>query len=171
MSRRWNILAIVAPTTIALDQATKIWARRTLPTDFRGAGIPVPVIDGFWDWVLAYNTGASFSLFAGTGGSRVFLSILGIAITALIVWMIHKSDDRQVGLLVALSLMVGGAVGNLIDRVAFGKVTDFVLWRYRDHHWPVFNIADVALSVAVGLFLIVSIKDRKRPDAARSTST
>jgi signal peptidase II len=84
--------------------------------------------------------------------------------------MVHKAEDKQTGFIVALSLMAGGAIGNLIDRIAFGKVTDFVLWKYNDFRWPVFNIADIALSVAVGLFLIVALRDWRAQRQAEATS-
>lgn len=158
MTRRLRLYLLVGGLTIVLDQLTKLWARATLPTDPAGNGIPVPVIDNYFDWILAYNTGSAFSMFAGTAGSRVFLSLIGVVAVAALTWMVVKGKDEGRGALVALGLMAGGAVGNLIDRIAFGKVTDFVLWRYHEHRWPVFNVADIALTVAVGLFLLTSFR-------------
>jgi signal peptidase II len=163
VSRRLRVYLLVGGLTIVLDQLTKLWARAALPTDPAGNGIPVPVIDNYFDWVLAYNTGSAFSMFAGTAGSRVFLSIIGVVAVVALTWMVIKGDDQQRGAIAALGLMAGGAVGNLIDRIASGKVTDFVLWRYHEHRWPVFNVADIALTVAVGLFLLTSF--RRAPGA------
>lgn len=172
MPRRWKLVFLVVPLAIAVDQVTKLWARSSLPTGPGGHGVPVSVIDGYFDWILAYNTGSAFSMFAGTAGSRIFLTLIGVAAVAAIGWMVHKATDDQRGLLVALSLMAGGAIGNLIDRIAFGKVTDFVLWRYQEHHWPVFNVADVCLTVAVIMFLLISVRDaRSRPRTSDTPAT
>lgn len=162
MPRRWKLFSVLVPLAIIADQITKLWARSSLPTDVHGNGIPVPVVADYFDWVLAYNTGSAFSMFAGTSGSRVFLTAVGVAAVGAIVWMVHKALDRQVALVIALALMAGGAIGNLIDRILFGKVTDFVLWRYHEHRWPVFNVADVCLSLALGLFVLVSLRDSRR---------
>lgn len=163
MPRRYRIYLLVAGVTIVLDQITKIWARASLPTDAAGNGLPVPVIENYFDWILAYNTGSAFSMFAGTSGSRVFLTIIGIGAVVALTWMVRKSRDDQPVVVTALALMAGGAIGNLIDRIAFGKVTDFVLWRYHEHRWPVFNVADMALTVAVVVFLLASFRRETPP--------
>lgn len=155
---------MISSISIILDQITKYWARNNL-----AEGKQV-VIEGFWDHVLAYNYGSAFSMFENLPYGRVLLSLVAAIAVGAIISMIHKAEDKQTGFIVALSLMAGGAVGNLIDRIAFGKVTDFVLWKYNDFHWPVFNIADIALSVAVGLFLIVAIKDWKAQRQAEAAS-
>lgn len=145
----------IGSISILLDQVTKYWARSALKDG------PIVVIDGYWDFVLAYNTGSAFSMFENLGYGRIVLSVVAIVAIAAIISMVHKAEDSQTGFIVALSLMAGGAIGNVMDRVAMGKVTDFVLWKYQEHTWPVFNIADVALSVAVGLFIIVAFRDWK----------
>lgn len=170
MPRRWRLLLMISSLSIIADQITKYWARNSLPVDEAGRSIPVPVIEGFWDHVLAYNYGVAFSMFERLPYGRVLLSLVAAVAIGAIISMIHKAEDKQTGFIVALSLMAGGAVGNLIDRVAFGRVTDFVLWKYNDFHWPVFNIADIALSIAVPLFLIVAIKDWKAERQAKATS-
>jgi signal peptidase II len=153
MSRRFRLYCALVALTIILDQLTKWWARSSLPHD----GSRVSVIDGYWDWVLAYNTGSAFSLFAGARFGQIFLTAIGIAAVVAMTWMVKRATDDQRLFVASLALMAGGAVGNLIDRLAFGKVTDFVLWRVHEHTWPVFNIADVALSVAVATFLLTSL--------------
>ncbi len=82
-------------------------------------------------------------------------------------WMVAKSQMWQRTHRLALGLVAGGALGNLIDRVAFGVVTDFVRWRWHEHRWPIFNIADVALVIGAGLIVIDSL--RKPPASAGST--
>jgi signal peptidase II len=170
MPRRWKLFLTVVATVIAVDQLTKIIARQLLPVDAAGNGIRVPVIENFFDWVLAYNTGSAFSLFHGATGARIFLTVVGLTAVVAVAWLVHKSDERHRLVVLALGLMAGGALGNLIDRVLFGKVTDFVLWRYFDHTWPVFNVADACLSVAVVLFVVASLfaSQRRQPAGAEA---
>jgi signal peptidase II len=154
MSRRWKLFLLVGPLTMIFDQVTKIWARHSLPTTPEGYGIPQVVIDGYWDWRLSHNPGSAFGLFGDTSGARIFLSIVGLIAVGAILWMLKKATDDQRRLAVALGLVAGGAVGNLIDRIGFGVVTDFVVWKYKTHEWPTFNVADVALVVGVGLLFL-----------------
>lgn len=183
MPSRWKLFLIVAFVTMACDQVTKFWARDALPVHPVGCAIPDdvvegrcvgindPVIDGYWDWRLSFNQGSAFGLFHSQGGARVFLSIVGFLALGAMVLMVKKARDDQKWLVWALGLVAGGAVGNLIDRVYFGVVTDFVLWHtpareaksaYRYvNEWPVFNVADVALVIGVGIMLFVSGDDKK----------
>ena len=181
--RKWLLFWIVSIVSLVLDQITKIWARAALPTHPEGVpcdvpadmilrkciGAPVTVIDGFWDWRLSMNPGSAFGLFGGLGASftRVFLSLIGIAAVIGMVYMLKKSRADQKILHWALALVAGGAVGNLIDRIYFSVVTDFILWKYKTHEWPVFNIADVVLVVGVGLMFIDIQKENKREKLAR----
>jgi signal peptidase II len=153
MSRRWRAYVAVSVVIVVADQLTKLWARHSLPVDASGHGIRVPVIENYFDLVLAHNTGAAFSLLAGTSGSRVILTVLGLVAIGAISWMAWRAREDQIGLTLALALMAGGAVGNLIDRILFGTVTDFVLWHWHQHTWPVFNLADACLSVAIAVFV------------------
>jgi signal peptidase II len=190
MPRRWKIFLLVAFLSLVLDQATKYWARHSLPTEGAdcslipekiadhscGAkhetpccyGKAVPVIGGYWDWRLSMNPGSAFGLFHSAGGARIFLSLVGILAVGGMAWMVKKAKDSQRALIWALGLVAGGAVGNLIDRIYFGVVTDFVLWHWKDAaEWPVFNVADVVLVVGVGLLLLDVGKegktDKKKP--------
>ena len=92
---RWKIFAITAPITIALDQITKVWARASLEVAPNGVGIPVAVIENYWDWRLSQNPGSAFGLFNSTSGARIFLSIIGVIAVAAIVWMVRKARDDQ----------------------------------------------------------------------------
>lgn len=179
----WMALAIVFVVGLALDQGTKVWARHVLPVSPAGCevpealvartcgGLPVPFIEiggAHWEWQLAMNLGSAFSMFAGASGGRWLLTIVGIAALFGIGYMARKAEPHQRLLLWGLSLIASGAVGNLIDRIAFGGVTDMVLWRYEDNRWPIFNIADVALVVGVGLLLISSYKEPTAEDRAKA---
>ena len=175
MNRRWKVFAAVSVLTMVADQITKYWARATLPVDERGYGIAVPVIENFFDWRLSHNTGSAFGLFGGVTGARILLTLVGIVAVGAIVWMVKKAEDHQRRLIWALGLVAGGAVGNIIDRVLFGKVTDFVVWKYYTKEWPTFNVADVALVVGVGLLFLDMGGDKKRKpteaiDAAEATA-
>jgi signal peptidase II len=159
MPRRFKLFLILAPLTMLADQLTKVWARHSLPSQ-GGIGQPVTVIENFFDWRLSHNPGSAFGLFGSTSGARVFLSIIGVVAVAAIIWMLYKARDDQRRLTVALSLVAGGAVGNLIDRIYSGIVTDFIVWKYYDHEWPTFNVADIALVVGVGLLFLDIGRDR-----------
>jgi signal peptidase II len=182
---KWTIFAIVGALSLIADQATKIWSRAALPVvSLRHGGAacivpedianrtcqghPVTVIDGFWEWRLSMNPGSAFGLFSGQASARVFLSVVGVAAVFAMVWMLYKARPDQRVLHWALALVAGGAVGNLIDRIYFGVVTDFVLWRYRTHEWPVFNVADVVLVIGVGLMFIDMSKEGRREKAMKA---
>jgi signal peptidase II len=180
--KKWMILIVVGVLSIVADQATKIWARHSLPVMGHGSnngvcvvpddiaadpprcgGQAVAVIDGFWDWRLSMNHGSAFGLFAGHPSlARVLLSLVGVGAVIWMLWALWKSRDDQRLLHWAFALIAGGAIGNLIDRMYFGVVTDFVLWHYHAKEWPVFNVADVVLVVGVGLMFIDIQKEKKR---------
>ncbi|HTJ43408.1 MAG TPA: signal peptidase II [Kofleriaceae bacterium] len=180
MPRRWKVFLLVAFLSLVLDQASKLWARHNLPVIERPGvackgdvvdkiaahecfGDAVPVISGYWDWRLSMNPGSAFGLFHSANGARIFLSIVGILAVIGMGWMVRKAKDSQIWLIWALGLVAGGAVGNLIDRIYFGVVTDFTLWHWQDKaEWPVFNVADVVLVIGVGLLLLDVGKDDKK---------
>jgi len=157
MARRFRIFLWVATITLALDQLSKWLARARL--DF---GRPHQVIAGFFDLRLSYNTGSAFGLFAKLGGARVLLSVVGLAACVAIVLILRKAHDAQRWLATALALVAGGAVGNVIDRVLAGKVTDFIVWKYGKHEWPAFNIADAALVAGVLIMFFDVGRDSKK---------
>ena len=166
MSRRYKLFASIAVLTIVLDQLTKWLARDKLVL-----GHGVAVIKGYWDWRLSYNTGSAFGMFAGQSGSRVFLSIVGVVATVAIVLILRKARDDQKWMTAALALVAGGAIGNVIDRILDGKVTDFVVWKLGKSEWPAFNIADCALVIGVAImFLDVGREQRKQKERDASAS-
>ena len=131
-------------------------------------GAPVKVIDGVWDWRLSMNPGSAFGLFSSQAFARVALSVVGIGAVFAMLYMLRKARPDQRILHWALALVAGGAVGNLVDRIYFGVVTDFVLWKYQTHEWPVFNVADIVLVVGVGLMFIDIQKEGKREKAIKA---
>jgi signal peptidase II len=147
----------LAVVLIALDQLTKWIAVRLL--DF---GERVPIIPGFFDFTLVYNRGAAFSFLAGAGGwQRWFFTGIGIAAAVFIVWMLARHGSQRL-FAFALSLILAGAIGNVIDRVWQGKVTDFVLLYWRGWHWPAFNVADMAITFGAALLIVDEIRRVRR---------
>jgi signal peptidase II len=176
LGRAVLFLAIFLCTT-GFDQASKQWAQTLpvapvvratgcqVPADLIAgycAGVPQPVIHGMWDWELAMNTGVAFSTLEHVGGSQIVLAL--IAAIALIVLGIAAARTRpeQRLRLAALALIGGGTLGNLVDRIRDGAVTDFIRWHAGSHAWPIFNVADAALFVGVVLVLIESALAKRR---------
>ena len=153
----WTRLVACVAVTVAVDQGTK-----AIVTSSIGRGQSVNVFLGI-DLTNVRNTGVAFGLFASQGmtGGSWLLTVLGLAaLTAVGVYFwFAPSRDRL--LLIALALVVGGAVGNLIDRVSSGAVTDFIDVYMGPHHWPSFNVADSAISVGIVLMALDSFRSRK----------
>lgn len=146
---------------ITADFLTKLWALSKL--QYMQS---VEVVPGFWNWTLVHNTGAAFSFLADAGGwQKWFFSILAIIISAVCVVMLKKTERNDWRTALPLALIVGGALGNVIDRLRFGYVIDFVHWYWNDFHWPVFNLADSAISVAAVLLIVFSFTTDKKPSA------
>ena len=148
----WLLLSAVV---IVLDQLSKWWALVAL----QPAGLPHPVIPGFLNWTLAFNTGAAFSFLANSAGwQRWFFVLLAVAISAVLVVWLSRTPRRDWKTAMPLALIVGGALGNLIDRLHAAQVTDFIQVYYRQWSYPVFNVADCGITVgavmlvAFGLF-------------------
>ncbi|MBI4755372.1 MAG: lipoprotein signal peptidase [Betaproteobacteria bacterium] len=141
---RWLGLAVLV---VLLDQASKLWIAALLPY---GRSIRVgPILD----LVLVYNPGAAFSFLSDAGGwQRWFFIVLAAGVSVWIVALIRR-HAREFLLPLALSLILGGAVGNLIDRVVVGAVVDFLYFHLGSHYWPAFNVADSAITVGVALML------------------
>ena len=150
---RWLWLSLVM---LILDQVTKQWAENTLTY-----GSPVEVLP-MLNWTLLYNEGAAFSFLADAGGwQRWFFSGLALIISAVIVvWLSRLKDDERWAA-VSLSLILSGAIGNVIDRLLYGHVIDFIDVYYQQYHWPAFNIADSAITVGVVIMLLSAFFDGK----------
>jgi signal peptidase II len=143
-------LAIIV---LLLDQLSKWSALSSLRQ-----GIPEVVLP-FMNWLLLFNPGAAFSFLAqGSGWQRWFFTILGLVASIYITWLLHK-NQKDMLLCIALSLILGGALGNVLDRVMYGAVVDFIDLHYANWHWPAFNIADSA--ICIGATLIIWSELRK----------
>lgn len=146
---RWLWLSAL---TIGLDQLTKQLAENLLPPQQ-----PVPVLPSF-NLTLMHNTGAAFSFLASASGwQRWFFLFLSSAISiVLVIWM-GRLQRGQHRLAAALALILGGALGNLIDRAIYGHVIDFIQVYYRHWYWPAFNLADSAITIGAALLIIDSL--------------
>jgi signal peptidase II len=150
---------VIALAVILLDQATKLVIVRSLRL---GQGIPV--IPGFFDIVFVLNPGAAFGFLATLSEDlrNPFFILISVAAIVLIV-LYHTRYLRSHRLVsVALGLILGGAVGNLIDRLRYGMVVDFLDVYVGRYHWPAFNVADSAISIGVGLMLLDMLLDWRR---------
>lgn len=153
---RWLWLTL---GVIVLDQITKLWAEAVL-------------IDGqiellsWFNLTLAYNTGAAFSFLADAGGWQrfFFLGIGAVAVVIIFVWL-RKLQAHERNTAIGLALILGGAIGNIIDRALYGHVIDFIDWHYGTWHWPAFNIADSAISVGAVLVVWAGIFQARTADA------
>jgi signal peptidase II len=137
---------------VILDQLSKVWINTHLPFNQ-----PVAVLPWF-DLRLLYNTGAAWSILATAGGwQRWFLSGLALVISLLIVIWLSRLTRQQGWSASALALILGGAIGNLIDRIIYGHVIDFIDIYYQQWHWPAFNLADSAISIGAVMLLIEAL--------------
>lgn len=162
---RYVLFSILTVFSVACDQGTKIWARSALATHSSS------VIEGYFDFHLAQNTGAAFSMLRDAAAGRWILTGVGVLMLGLLFVWLRRAVHENTLAVVALGLIAGGAIGNLIDRVAFGSVTDFIYWHTRTFSWPVFNIADVVLVIGVGLMLISGFGRTTSEDTETKTKT
>jgi len=142
-------LILIAVLIIFVDQLWKFMALRVLVF-----GQAVPVIKGFFDLNLVFNTGAAFGILAG---QRLLFLILPL-VTTLIVLIIFVRAQNKAQLLWPLGLLLGGIIGNFIDRARFGCVIDFFDLYWRNYHWPAFNIADTCICIGVILLFCQMLK-------------
>ena len=164
--RRYLLISLVVLT---LDQWTKWLVEQTLPEH-----IPHQLIPGFLALTHVKNTGVAFGLLPAHGSlwQTLLLTALGLAALGIVGVYFWKTpaDDRR--LLVALSLILGGAVGNLIDRIASGEVTDFIDAYYKSYHWHTFNVADSAITIGICLMAIdILFPRRSRHDSPEAEAT
>jgi signal peptidase II len=150
--RSWAPWLALSAVVIALDQLTKHWITQAF--SFGETLFVAP----FFNLVLAYNTGAAFSLFdTASGWQRVFFIAIAVIASGVIVHLLRKHPGKTLFNL-ALSLILGGALGNLWDRIQLGHVVDFLQFHYAGYYFPAFNAADSAITVGAGLLILDSFR-------------
>jgi signal peptidase II len=154
---RWLWLSVAI---IVLDQITKHWMLAAFQP---GEDLP---LTSFASLVLAFNRGAAFSFLAGEDGWQRWL-FAGIAVAACIamVWFLRRGGRAL--FCAGLALIIGGALGNLYDRLTLGHVVDFLLLHYGGWYYPAFNVADSAITIGAAALIVDSFRDRKPADAAK----
>lgn len=165
MKNRWVLLGVVVTVGVVLDQVSKQIAEQRLTLDRF-----VPVIEGFFALRLSRNQGAFFSLgeSMSDGVRRAFFIVATLGAIALIGHLYRKAEDGQRALRWALALLLAGAVGNLIDRVLYGSVIDFLHLHLKDvFHWATFNFADIYITFGL-VFLLVDLFRAKKPAVKRT---
>ncbi|WP_457680377.1 signal peptidase II [Thermovibrio sp.] len=147
-------LFLVAFLAFALDRISKLWAYELLSRR------TIPVVDDALSLRLAENKGAAFSLFSNSSPflRELFLIVVPLLVVLFIVyWGLFKVKDKFTSL--SLGLILGGALGNLYDRLLYGKVIDFIDFHYKNFHYPTFNLADVFVFLGVSLLILKSFKE------------
>jgi len=159
-SGKYVLVIGVAAAIVALDQLTKAW----IASSFR-LHDTVPIVDGLVELTYVRNTGAAFSLLAGRSALfRVpFFTVVAILAGFAIVGFIRQTPASQRLVLLACAAVLGGATGNLIDRLLHGEVIDFVVVHWRDWYWPAFNVADSFITVGVVVLLGRALFVRDEP--------
>ncbi|MCP1375503.1 signal peptidase II [Dyella lutea] len=147
----WLLLSAVV---VLIDQLTKVWAQHALAP----AGTPHPVIPGLLNWTLAFNPGAAFSFLASSAGwQRWFFVALAVAISGVLVVWLARTPRRDWRTALPLALVIGGAVGNMIDRLHAAVVTDFIQVYWHQWSYPVFNVADCGITVGAVLLVVFGL--------------
>jgi signal peptidase II len=148
-------MTLISGGILVLDQATKFLVDKTMAMHQS-----IDLIPNFASFTYLRNTGAAFGFLAGARSSLriAFFALISSVAIGCIVYLIRGLRPRQKALLVSLSLILGGAIGNLIDRLRLGEVIDFIDLHWYDIHWPAFNVADSAISIGVALLFIQMLR-------------
>ncbi len=146
-----SAFAFLGLALAALDQGTKAWVEATLELGARVDVFPV------FAWVHVINTGAAFSLFAdGSGWQRWLFIALALVFAIWLLWELSRLGAQDTWVALAYGCILGGALGNLVDRVETGAVTDFLLFHWFDRaYFPAFNVADVAITIGAGVWIVL----------------
>ena len=154
LSPNWQRWFVISALVIVLDQVTKYWVSQSL-----APGESVPVMP-FFNLVLTYNTGAAFSFLShASGWQRAFFTVIAALASLFIIYFIRRYHQEK-RFSFGLSLILGGALGNLWDRIVLGHVVDFLDFYVQAYHWPAFNVADSAITCGAALLIWDSFNRR-----------
>jgi signal peptidase II len=154
---KYRLSLTISSLVLILDQITKVLVEKTMSLYHA-----IEIIPNFVALTYIRNTGAAFGFLAGEQSifrTGFFLLVSAIAVGCIFYLLRMARPDKKI-LLVSLSLILGGAIGNMVDRLRQGEVIDFILLHYYDLHWPAFNVADSAISIGVALLLVQMIRQR-----------
>jgi signal peptidase II len=157
VSAKWKIVIIWIAAIVIVDQLTKAIVDRAMSLHHS-----IPIIDGFFNLTYIRNTGAAFGIFAGSHEVFRLPFLIGVSILAIgfILLMLKRLRNGETGLATALAFILGGALGNLIDRIFYGEVIDFLDVYWSQYHWPAFNVADSFITIGVTITLFYLIRSK-----------
>ncbi|MBE9503646.1 MAG: signal peptidase II [Proteobacteria bacterium] len=158
LNRKYKLLLIITSLIVISDQVAKIFVDRTMHL-YQS----IEVLENFFHITYIRNKGAAFGMLSGADSSlRVpFFLVMSTLAIGVIVYIIHKDEGKRDLFPITMALILGGAIGNMIDRLRLGEVIDFLDVHWYQHHWPAFNIADSAITVGAGLLILYMFKERK----------
>lgn len=157
MKLKYLILLAVSALVIGIDQATKLYVNKVM--DLHSS---ITVVQNFFNITYMRNKGAAFSFLSNFNYRIPFFILVSLVAVVVIISVIYKLRPDQKFAAVSLSLIMSGALGNLIDRVRLGEVIDFLDAHWYEHHWPAFNVADSAICVGVFLLAIDMFLEERR---------
>jgi len=157
----WLLLSAIV---IGLDQWSKYWVLTSLPEVIDRQCVQVVVIENYWNWCRSYNTGAAFSFLADAGGWQKYVfAALAVTISGVLAFWLSRTARGHWREALPFSLVIGGALGNLIDRFVHGHVVDFIQWHWKEvYYYPSFNIADSAIVGGAIALLLFGLLDGRR---------
>ena len=164
MSAKTKLVLVWLAIILISDQLTKFIVDQSMPLHHS-----IPVIDNLFSLTYIRNTGAAFGIFAGSAAAfrLPFLIIFSLVAIGFVVAMLRRLPEQETGLITALAFILGGAIGNLIDRFAYGEVIDFLDFYWGRYHWPAFNVADSFITMGVGITVFCLIKAKGQDPFAR----
>ena len=164
MRAKTKLVLVWLAIILISDQLTKFIVDQSMPLHHS-----IPVIDNFFNLTYIRNTGAAFGFLAGSAAAfrLPFLIVFSLVAIGFVVAMLRRLPERETGLITALVFILGGAIGNLIDRLAYGEVIDFLDFYWGRYHWPAFNVADSFISVGVCITVFYLVKAKGEDPFAR----
>jgi signal peptidase II len=147
----------ISVLVLIIDQTTKYYFEHTLELYQQ-----IVVIPNYFSWMLAYNTGAAFSFLADSGGwQRWLFAMIAVVVSAVLIVWLKRLGRNDTWLAIALALVLGGALGNLYDRIVLGHVIDFIFVHWHEHGFPAFNVADSGITVGAIMLALDMFKTKK----------
>lgn len=165
MSAKTKLVLVWLAIILISDQLTKFIVDQSMPLHHS-----IPVIDDLFSLTYIRNTGAAFGIFAGSAAAfrLPFLIVFSLVAIGFVIVMLRRLPEQETGLITALAFILGGAIGNLIDRLAYGEVIDFLDFYWSGYHWPAFNVADSFITMGVAITVFYLIKAKGHDPFARS---